>query len=241
MPSKADSSRRKAPSGRGPRGGRRSPGEHIGLDRRQIVAKAKALVEVHGADALNIRALAEEMGVTPAAIYWHVKSKEELFDEIVKDVFDELTPPRLVEGDWAERVRTLLLWFRQRLIERGPVLAAAAQSPALPFAFVHVGFTLAEILGDAGLDPDERRSATRSLMGLTIGLLLFESNNRKQWESGANLVDMQQAAERLGKDQLVALVQNLSHMRDFDFDSVFRYSLDRMLEGISTRVPKRKK
>jgi AcrR family transcriptional regulator len=241
MAGKADSSRKKSPPRKGARGVKRSPGEHIGLDRRQIVARAKALVEAHGADALNIRALAEQMGVTPAAIYWHVKSKEELFDEIVKDVFDELTPPKIEEGDWSERVRALLLWFRRRLIERGAVVAAAASSPALPFAFVHVGFTLAEMLADAGLDLDERRDATRGLMSLTVGVLLFEGSSRKQWESGGSLVDMQQAAERLGKDQLVALVQNLSQMRDFDFDAVYRYSLDRMLEGISARVPKRKK
>ena len=229
------------PAGKRRPGRKRGPGEHSGLDHAQIVKMAVQLAEEHGAEALNVREIAARLGVTPAAIYWHVKSRNELFDEVVKTVFADLVPPQLHEGSWRERTRALLVWFHHRLTERAALLSAVASSAALPFAFIHVGIALAEILGAAGFDDDERRMVTRALMAMTIGMRTFESASKAQWAAGGTLVDMEQAAQRLGQAQLLTLVNNLSQMRDFDFDAVFLYALDRVLDGLEGRARARKR
>lgn len=48
------------------------------LSRETVVDSALALVDAAGLDALTIRKLAQVRGVTPMALYWHFKNKEEL-------------------------------------------------------------------------------------------------------------------------------------------------------------------
>ena len=48
------------------------------LSREALVEAAMALADREGLDALTIRRLAGEIGVTPMALYWHVKDKDEL-------------------------------------------------------------------------------------------------------------------------------------------------------------------
>jgi TetR/AcrR family tetracycline transcriptional repressor len=51
-----------------------------GLSRTAVVERALALADAEGLDAVTIRRLGQEFGVTPMALYWHVKNKDELLD-----------------------------------------------------------------------------------------------------------------------------------------------------------------
>ena len=53
-------------------------GERPRLTRAAVVDRALALVDKSGLDALTIRKLATELGVTPMALYWHFRGKDEL-------------------------------------------------------------------------------------------------------------------------------------------------------------------
>jgi AcrR family transcriptional regulator len=48
------------------------------LSRETVADAALALADAEGLDALTIRRLAQELGVTPMALYWHFKNKDEL-------------------------------------------------------------------------------------------------------------------------------------------------------------------
>ena len=43
-----------------------------------MVDRGLALADANGLDELTIRRLAQDLGVTPMALYWHFRSKEEL-------------------------------------------------------------------------------------------------------------------------------------------------------------------
>ena len=45
------------------------------LTRERVVAEALAIIGTDGVDALSMRALAARLGVVPAALYRHVRSK----------------------------------------------------------------------------------------------------------------------------------------------------------------------
>lgn len=65
---------------------RRAPlrGRHAGVSRDQLVEAALALTERSGADALTMRALAAQLDVSAATVYWHVGSREQLVDAVVE-------------------------------------------------------------------------------------------------------------------------------------------------------------
>jgi TetR/AcrR family transcriptional regulator, tetracycline repressor protein len=78
------------------------------LTRRRIVLAALALVEEQGLDALTMRRLASELGVTPMSLYNHVSDKAELIDLMVDLILaDVVAEPLDDDADWAEQLRTV--------------------------------------------------------------------------------------------------------------------------------------
>src|SRR5512135_623562 len=60
------------------------------LSKQAVVQRALALADAEGLDALTIRRLATELGVTPMALYWHFRNKEELLAGLADQVWGEL-------------------------------------------------------------------------------------------------------------------------------------------------------
>ena len=60
------------------------------LSRAAIVERALTVMDTEGPDAVTIRRIAQEFGVTPMALYWHVANKDELLaamgDALLADV-----------------------------------------------------------------------------------------------------------------------------------------------------------
>jgi TetR/AcrR family tetracycline transcriptional repressor len=59
------------------------------LSRERIVDCAIALADAEGLDAVTIRRLAQDQGVTPMALYWHFKDKERLLDGIAERLISQ--------------------------------------------------------------------------------------------------------------------------------------------------------
>jgi TetR/AcrR family transcriptional regulator, tetracycline repressor protein len=57
------------------------------LSRDAVVDGALGLLDAEGLDALTIRRLAQSLGVTPMALYWHVKNKDELLLAVCERVW----------------------------------------------------------------------------------------------------------------------------------------------------------
>ena len=57
-----------------------------GITRERIVTAALELLDDQGMDALTVRALASRLDVRAPALYWHVRNKQELLDEMVTEV-----------------------------------------------------------------------------------------------------------------------------------------------------------
>jgi TetR/AcrR family tetracycline transcriptional repressor len=60
------------------------------LTRERVVAEALTVIAAHGVDGLSMRALATRLGVVPAALYRHVRNKEQLYDLILDGVLAEV-------------------------------------------------------------------------------------------------------------------------------------------------------
>jgi AcrR family transcriptional regulator len=58
-----------------------------------VVSSALRIVDEEGLDALTVRKVADEFGVTPMALYWHFSNKEALLDAVGDAVVDGLRSP----------------------------------------------------------------------------------------------------------------------------------------------------
>ena len=91
------------------------------LSRDTVTERALALADAEGIDAVTIRRLATDLGVTPMALYWHFQDKERLLDGVAELVLSQVAlPPDDETRPWSERLRDVL----------DRVLAALAAHPS---------------------------------------------------------------------------------------------------------------
>src|SRR6516162_9394886 len=86
----------------------RDEGERTRLTRAAVVDRALRLADADGMDALTIRKLAGELGVTPMALYWHFRSKDELLEGLAERVWSEIDIAVDRSAPWPAQLRGLL-------------------------------------------------------------------------------------------------------------------------------------
>ena len=78
------------------------------LSRDAVVTRALELADAEGLDAVTVRRVAQEFGVTPMALYWHFSNKDELLDAMGDALFDALPADEPASGPWHVRLGALL-------------------------------------------------------------------------------------------------------------------------------------
>ena len=87
----------------------------VPLSRDRVLRAAVALADAAGIESLNMRGLAQDLGVVPMALYKHVANKNQLLDGMVDVIVGEI--PAMVDGsDWKSDVRRRILAARRALL-----------------------------------------------------------------------------------------------------------------------------
>jgi TetR/AcrR family transcriptional regulator, tetracycline repressor protein len=87
---------------------RRSETERPRLSKAAVVERGLALADAEGLEAVTIRRLAADLGVTPMALYWHFRSKDELLAGLADRVWTEIDVDVDPDADWPAQLRGLL-------------------------------------------------------------------------------------------------------------------------------------
>ena len=96
------------------------------LSRDRVLRAAVTRADAAGIGSINMRGLAQELGVVPMALYKHVAGKDELLDGMVDLVIGEFEPPA-AGPDWKSEVRRRVLSAR-RAVLRHPWARLAIES-----------------------------------------------------------------------------------------------------------------
>src|SRR5215469_5043348 len=78
------------------------------LSRATVVERGLAIGDEDGLEAVTIRRLAAELGVTPMALYWHFRNKDELMTGLADAVWAEFDVNIDPNADWQAQLRFLL-------------------------------------------------------------------------------------------------------------------------------------
>ena len=82
------------------------------LRRAEILAAAQRIFVEHGYQGATVRRIADEVGVSPTALYMHFRDKSEIMLEICRDAFARIVEPQVrilaLPLDPVERVRLVL-------------------------------------------------------------------------------------------------------------------------------------
>ena len=122
------------------------------LSREAIIVSAVALADAEGLEAVTIRRLAQEHGVTPMAMYWHFNDKDSLLDALAEHLIEAVQLPEPSDGSWDVELREILRAFLVA-IRPHPTLAALVLRRIL---IAESGLRIAErvlgLLGRAGFE-----------------------------------------------------------------------------------------
>src|SRR2546421_9611452 len=147
-----------------------------GLTREAIVARALELGGAEGLEAVSIRRLASELGVTPMALYRHVRDKQDLVNAMMEVVLEglDLTVGFAPGMSWTDRVRLAMTNLRDQMNARPLTLPLAiAYTGEGPTSFFRMNETLLGLLLGAGFERRDAAVLIRVVSNLLSGYLLL--------------------------------------------------------------------
>jgi AcrR family transcriptional regulator len=146
-----------------------------GLDVAAIVRASIAVADAEGFERLTMRRLSAELGVTPMAIYHHVRDKEELLDLVLDESLRPLPLPD-VEGDPLDEIVGWFHAFHELMVDH-PGLAQLVADRRLegPVASVVVSRIMQLALG-SGLDETQALNLALSAASLVLGSGIYRTS-----------------------------------------------------------------
>lgn len=210
---------------------RRRSGRPPKITRRQILDAAREIIAKDGVQGLTMRRLAQTVGTTAMAIYYHVKNREELilllFEEFANSVERRPLP---------EEPRERLLASAQLMHD---VLASCAWTVEVLAAGDLIGasgmWIVEGIIDSAvrcGLDPHQAVHAYRAIWYYTAGEILIRSaSERRRTESDRPLYRDQVFAS-LDEEASPWLAALSGRWEELTAQDTFRYGLEALVTGL---------
>ncbi|MFI5910573.1 TetR/AcrR family transcriptional regulator [Dactylosporangium sp. NPDC051541] len=142
------------------------------LTRTAVAERALRIGDREGLDAITIRRLATELGVTPMALYWHFKNKDELLLGLIDHVLADVRADRSASDPWPDQLRAMVeaLVRAMRAHPCLPDLLHAADKKSVE-SFTRATDDALGLLERAGFDLEEGYWVATYLLNSAIGLV----------------------------------------------------------------------
>ncbi|MGW5749526.1 TetR/AcrR family transcriptional regulator C-terminal domain-containing protein [Nocardia rhamnosiphila] len=207
-----------------------------GITREQIVAAALELLNEHGMDALTVRALASRLEVKAPALYWHVRNKQELLDEMATFVMRRVTDALAVippGGDWRDAIAAYARVLRSEyLLHRDGARIFSGTRIADP-AVVKAKEPWLERLTATGFSLTEADDTLDLVTAFVVGFVIEEQERGRSTGSDPARYSLAGRDAWLGEG--AELVKAAGHLRD-DGDRRFERQLGVLLDGLAARL-----
>jgi TetR/AcrR family tetracycline transcriptional repressor len=202
-----------------------------------VVERALCLADASGLEAVTIRRLAQELGVTPMALYWHFKNKDELLLGIADHALADVKGTRDPQDPWRRQLRAMVEALVAVMREHPclPDLLQAVDKQHTP-SFARASNDALELLGRAGFGLREGYWVSSYLLHGAIGLVAAQpgcpstmtTQEAAEWRRQKRL-----ALEKLPSDEypmVVAFARTLEHEPDIEY--YYTLGIDLLMAGV---------
>ena len=223
---------------------RQSAASRVALTPRTVVEGALALAEAEGLEAVTIRRLARELGVTPMALYWHFRSKGELLEGVAARIFEEIDLSVDASAAWPDQLRALLgsmLGVLRAYPSAAILLSTRTVSSEGGLLATEVAL---DILRRGGFSPGEATQVARHALSTITNLVGGEPGVVAR-EEPEELIDARRRARRfmesLPPERYPRLVEAATPLSEgVDPDAYFAFGLDLLLAGIEAMAMRKR-
>jgi AcrR family transcriptional regulator len=210
------------------------------LTREVVADRALAIADAEGIEAVTIRRLATELGVTPMALYWHFKTKEDLLAGLADRVLDSIELPART-GNWADDIRAAMLVLVTAMRPH-PQIAHLVSTQVMrnPTGLDLTEMAL-EILEDAGFAPEAASplamQALRAVVSMVTSDQVDDSGTTAE-ERDAHLRAKRAMLSSLSPEKYPALIRHADAMTYCsDVDEFFGLGIDLYVQGVQGLAP----
>jgi AcrR family transcriptional regulator len=205
----------------------RRPGPKQPLSPERIIDTAAAIIDHEGIDALTMRRVARELGVASTAIYWHVRTRDDLLKGVLERAISEVAIPEVDEVEWEEGLRILCRSLATVL--QHPHIVALAQQVPSDAAYLVLHRKIA-ILLSAGFSAEDAVDSAVLLQSYVYGFTAANARSSSLHPRQNNMAPESLAAwfKVAGDDgaTLLHYYLNIDHVR------LFERGLDDHLAGL---------
>jgi TetR/AcrR family transcriptional regulator, tetracycline repressor protein len=212
------------------------------LSKAAVVERALALGDAVGLEALTIRRLAQDLGVTPMALYWHFRSKEELLAALGDRVWTEIDISVDPVADWSAQLRVLLESLVQMLRAHPCASQLLLSGEKLHGeASLLVTETALAVLARGGFDPGHASEVARGALWTALTLVMSEPGYDPAASPAERAEQQRQSQIKLAMlppdrfPQLVAAAAPMTACDDPEFH--YRFGVDRFIAGVVVVAP----
>ncbi|HWK47350.1 MAG TPA: TetR family transcriptional regulator [Stellaceae bacterium] len=187
------------------------------LTRDKIVATALELLDQHGLAAFSVRDVAKTLGVYPAAIYWHIPTRNALLAELVAHVLRDLNPKCAVAA-WQDWLRELFIGYRDAIRLHpniAPLIGAQLVSNAsMDFDLME---RMLQVLSEAGFRGQRLIAAFNVVIAAQVGFVTLEFAPAPAEDPAGWAEDMQRLIGSVTAERHPLLAAHLPRMANRSF------------------------
>jgi TetR/AcrR family tetracycline transcriptional repressor len=214
------------------------------LTRRTVVEGALALADAEGLEAVTIRRLAKKLGVTPMALYWHFRNKDELLDGMAASILEEVDLSVDGSAGWQEQLRALLGSLVEVLRAHPSSAILLSTRTVSTEGGLRATEVVLDILRRGGFSPAEATQIARHAVSDVANLVSGEPGVVVREEAG-DLKDARRRArlflESLPPERYPRLVEAAAPLSEgVDPDAYFAFGLDLLLAGIEAMAARKR-
>jgi AcrR family transcriptional regulator len=207
------------------------------LSRDRVLRAALSVADSGGLASLTIRSLAQELGVKPMSVYYHVANKDEILAALVDIVFDEILLP-VPGGNWRSEMRKRAHSAREVLARhRWAIGLLESRSNPGPANLRHHDTVIATLRA-AGFSAEMTAHAYALLDSYIYGFALQEASLPfKGPESAADVAGP--IVQRMAEGEYPHLLQMATSyylQPGYDFADEFGFGLELVLDGLDKAV-----
>ncbi|MED7955442.1 TetR/AcrR family transcriptional regulator C-terminal domain-containing protein [Kitasatospora sp. NPDC058201] len=217
----------------------------------EIAAAAIAIADAEGVDAVTMRRVSQDLGVSPMALYTYVPGKAELLDLMLDTVYAAM--PRSVPADAGWRSRVTAVAEDNRALHRAhpwTVAVATSRPPLGPGLMAKYEYELGALAG-TGLPDVELDAALTHLLGFveTCARMAADGRAARQesamsdaqwWTANAALLARVFDAERYPVAARVGSAAGEAYGGAYNPDHAYAFGLARVLDGLAALIEERR-
>jgi len=189
----------------------------------EIIDRASVILRDEGDEALTMRRIATECGVTPMAIYHHVTDKETLTRLVMDRLIDAALVPRSA-GDWRTDMIEFASGYRRVFIDNPGAGRLYVRQPVIGPGTARAVEEVFRILATAGFPPAAIGRAADAIVLLIMGSLVNDLTRP------ANIRD--QLIDVIPRSETPHMKRSLKVFSHRDPEQRFRDAVAWLLDGL---------